>query len=200
MQQNLFHHANLLPFDGEAYLHENVFDAQECKFYLAQLMEEIDWKQEPIKIFGKAVMQPRLTAWCSNNNRCYSYSGITMQAQAFSKSLMLIKQKVDSLSEVPFSNALLNWYRDGNDSMGWHRDNEKELGENPMIASVSFGASRKFEFRNYANKNLKQTLILPSGSVLIMKGNTQQYWEHQLPKSSQVLLPRINITFRLMDV
>ncbi len=200
MQQSLFHSSNLLPFDGEAYLHENVFDTQECHQYLKKLEEEINWKQEPIKIFGKAVMQPRLTAWCSNNNRSYSYSGITMQAQPFSEGLMQIKLKVDTLCEVAFSNALLNWYRDGNDSMGWHRDNEKELGKNPTIASVSFGASRKFEFRNYANKKLKQTLILPSGSVLIMKGETQQYWEHQLPKSTSILSPRINITFRLMDL
>jgi alkylated DNA repair dioxygenase AlkB len=161
-------------------------------------LNEIQWKQEPIKIFGKEVMQPRLTAWYGDIDKPYSYSGITMQPYAWSGSLKTIKQKIEAVAGVTFTSALLNLYRNGNDSMGWHRDNEKELGDQPVIGSVSFGATRTFQFRDYKTKKDLKSIELSHGSFLTMRGETNHYWEHSVPKTKLVLKERINITFRMI--
>lgn len=187
---------NILPGDGEVNFFPHFFAAEDSDRYFNILREEIAWKQEPIKIMGKLVMQPRLTAWYGDPDKAYSYSGITLQPAAWTTILLEIKQRVETVSPAVFNSALLNQYRDHKDSVGWHRDNEKSLGINPVIGSVSFGATRTFHLRHYADKNVKHSLELTHGSLLIMHGQTQHLWEHSVPKQSRVTGPRINITFR----
>lgn len=185
---------NLLPYQGEAFLFTRFFTDPECETYFNVLLNEIEWKQEPIKIFGKEVMQPRLTAWYGD--KPYTYSGITMQPKLWTPALRTIQEKIETAAKVKFNTALLNLYRNGKDSMGWHRDNEKELGINPVIGSVSFGATRVFKLRHYISKKETQTIELTNGSFLLMSGSTQHHWEHQVTKTSKDVGARINITFR----
>jgi alkylated DNA repair dioxygenase AlkB len=188
----------ILPKDGEVSFFPNLFTREESDVYFDVLMNEIPWKQEPIRIFGKTVMQPRLTAWYGDPGKHYSYSGITMSPANWIDTLLKIKQRIETVSPVIFNSALLNLYRDQSDSMGWHRDNEKELGINPVIASVTFGATRRFLLRHYTDKDLKQSLELTHGSLLLMQGKTQHGWEHSVPKQSSIAGSRINITFRVI--
>lgn len=197
---------NLLLFDenpkqiidtfGDVSFYPSLFSQEESNQIKEDLIENIEWKQEPIWMFGKKIMQPRLTALYGNSNVKYGYSGIVMNPYPWNETLMHIKSRVEGLSDVKFTHVLLNFYRDGQDSMGWHRDNEKNLGINPTIASVSFGISREFQLRNYTTKQDKKSIELTHGSLLLMKGETQHYWEHQIPKSKKINLPRINLTFR----
>jgi alkylated DNA repair dioxygenase AlkB len=187
---------NLLPKDGEVYYYPDFFTKEESDRLFQELKTRVNWKQEPIKIFGREVMQPRLTAWYGDDDKPYSYSGITMHPEPWTPALDLIKERIEEVSGTRFTSALLNYYRNQQDSMGWHRDNEKELGPNPIIGSVSFGEAREFQFRHYYDKSIKQALLLTHGSFLLMKGSTQHYWEHALPKRSRVLGGRINLTFR----
>jgi alkylated DNA repair dioxygenase AlkB len=159
-------------------------------------VNEIKWKQEPIKIFGKEIMQPRLTAFYGDAEKVYSYSGIIMKPHAWTNELLEIKTKIETVAQVKFTSALLNFYRNEKDSMGWHRDNEKDLGNNPVIGSVSFGATRIFQLRDYKSRSITKSVELTNGSFLFMRGETQHVWEHQLPKTSRQLGERINITFR----
>ncbi len=188
----------MLPYRGETYLYPQFFNEAESAAYFKDLYSHIVWKQEPVTIFGKQVMQPRLTAWYGDGNKPYSYSGITMQPLPWTPTLQLIKQKTEQVARVRFTSALLNLYRHGKDSMGWHRDNEKELGINPVIGSVSFGAARNFKLRNYYDKSVSKTIVLGHGSFLLMRGETQHYWEHQVAKTSKAVGVRINITFRVI--
>ena len=187
---------NLLPKDGEVFLFPGFFTKEESDWYLDQLLKEINWKQEPIVIFGKQVMQPRLTAWYGDEGKLYSYSGITMKPAYWTKALQEIKRRIESATGHRFNSALLNLYRDGQDSMGWHRDNEKELGIDPVICSVSFGASRKFQLKHGSEKLLRFNIELTHGSLLLMQGSTQHHWLHAIPKTAKPLQVRINITFR----
>ncbi|MFD2203011.1 alpha-ketoglutarate-dependent dioxygenase AlkB family protein [Shivajiella indica] len=195
----LFNHLNqenLLPFSGEVNYFPNFFNKAQCELYFKKLTREIDWRQEPIWLFGKQIMQPRLTALYGNPDIPYGYSGIEMNANPWTDFLLDIKETIEQIAQIDFTHVLLNNYRHGKDSMGWHRDNEKVLGTNPTIASVSFGTPRKFQFRLYKDKTLKKEIILENGSLLLMKGETQHHWEHQLPKSNLVKGGRINLTFR----
>jgi alkylated DNA repair dioxygenase AlkB len=187
---------NLLPFLGTVCYYPHFFNKELSDFYSKKLIHEIEWKQEPIWLFGKKVMQPRLTALYGNPEISYGYSGIEMKSNDWVDFLREIKESLEKIAQIDFTHALLNYYRDGQDSMGWHRDNEKVLGVNPTIASVSFGAQRKFQFRLYADKSLKREIILEHGSLLLMTGETQHHWEHQLPKTRLVKGGRVNLTFR----
>ncbi len=199
MQQQLFERTeNILPFNGEAFFFPSFFSKAESDKLFQHLQNKIEWKQEPIKIFGKDVMQPRLTAWYGDEGNAYKYSGITMEPLKWEESLLFIKQKIEPIAHVNFNSALLNQYRDGKDSMGWHGDNEKELGTNPVIGSVSFGAARKFQLCCYHDKSRVKSIGLSHGSFLLMQGQTQHYWEHQIPKTSMEIPARINITFRII--
>jgi len=189
---------NLLPCNGEALFYPGFFSPSESDHYLIRMQEEIEWKQETIKLYGKELLQPRLTAFCGDTGKKYSYSGITMRPRKWTDSLLEIKRRIEMVAGVQFTSALLNFYRDGKDSMGWHRDNEKELGVNPVIGSVSFGATRTFQFRNYKEKKVAGSIELTHGSLLLMKGETQRHWEHQLPKMNKEIGKRINITFRVI--
>ena len=189
---------NILPVRGEVYFYPAFFPGPGADSYFNALLHEIPWQQQPIKIFGREVMQPRLTAWYGDAGKSYSYSGITLQPLAWTDTLQIIRRQAEKVAGVTFTGALLNLYRDGKDSMGWHRDNEKELGINPVIGSVSFGATRQFQLRSYAEKTKPIPVDLSHGSFLLMKGETQHYWEHRVAKKEGVTGARVNITFRVL--
>ena len=182
--------------DSAIELHEHFFDAQESESIMQALISEIDWKQYQIKIFGKTLDQPRLTAYYGEDHPYYAYSNIKLQPIPFTPILLSIKNKIEALTLEKFNGVLLNYYRNGDDSMGWHADDEKELGTNPVIASLSFGASRNFQLQHSLDKSIsKATIVLNDASLLIMKGVTQHFWKHQIPKQKNKG-PRINLTFR----
>ena len=190
---------NLLPYGGELYYIPDVFTRKQSDTYFNQLFTEIRWKQEPIKIFGKEVLQPRLTAWYGDIKKPYAYSGITMAPDHWIHPLLEIKSVVEKYSGVESTSALLNLYRDGNDGLGWHRDNEKVLGPAPTIASVSLGTVRTFQLRSYKDKKNLISLDLQPGSIVVMKGESQRIWEHRIPKSKKAHGARVNITFRVIS-
>lgn len=187
---------NLLPFDGEAYYCQNFLSNEETRFFLHYFMQEIPWQQLPVKIFGKAVLQPRLTCSFADEGVDYAYSGLKLQNKMWSPTLLQLRGRAEQLAGQSFNTALLNQYRNGKDYMGWHRDNERSLGIDPVIVSLSFGAERIFQLRHYEGKGKPLSLLLESGSALLMKGKTQHCWEHRLPKAHGIQAPRVNITFR----
>lgn len=189
---------NLLPKDGEVYFYPELFTAAESDRLFATLVSSIEWKQEPVFIMGKSILQPRLTAWYGDDDKPYSYSGITMSPHAWTPALLEIKTRIEAVADVTFTSVLLNFYRDGKDSMGYHRDNEKELGINPVIGSVSFGSPRNFLMKHYKKKTLTQKITLTHGSFLLMKGATQHHWMHSIPKQATITAGRINLTFRVI--
>jgi alkylated DNA repair dioxygenase AlkB len=162
------------------------------------LRTEIPWQQDDITVFGKKYQQPRLTSLFGNAGKPYSYSNITMQPHQWTAELLAIKNKVELACKAEFSTVLLNLYRDGKDSNGWHADDEKELGKNPIIASLSFGAERFFYLKHKYDPSLKHKLLLQNGSLLLMQGETQHFWKHQIAKTAKPIQPRINLTFRIL--
>jgi len=198
---NLFSESNAIGLDmpdASVFYFPKFFNPVEADALYDGLMENTPWQQDTITIFGKPYKQPRLTALYATNNKPYSYSNITMQPHAFTDELKAIKSKIDIAVNTKFTPCLLNLYRDGSDSNGWHADNEKELGINPVIASLSLGAERLFHFKHKNNKDLKRKLTLQHGSMLLMKGTTQHYWLHQIPKTKKIIGKRINLTFRII--
>jgi alkylated DNA repair dioxygenase AlkB len=147
-------------------------------------------------MFGKLLAQPRLTAWYGSAGTNYSYSGLNLVPEPFSKELLTLKAKIEQVGSTQFNSVLLNLYRNENDSMGWHADDEKELGINPIIASLSLGQTRKFQVKHKLTKNLNLNLLLTHGSLLLMRGEMQHYWQHAIPKSKNSCDQRINLTFR----
>ena len=184
--------------DAEIIYYPHFFDKNEADAIFAQLTTEIPWQQDDIKVFGKTHPQPRLTALFGNEGKPYSYSNIKMQPHPWNLLLQKIKSYVENVSETTFTTVLLNQYRDGKDSNGWHADNEKELGVNPVIASLSFGAERPFQLKHNTDKSQKKSIVLEHGSLLLMKGTTQHFWKHQIPKTSKPIGSRINLTFRFI--
>jgi len=185
--------------DSEIYYYPHFFQENEADDILIKMLAPglIEWKQESIQLFGKKVLTPRLSAWYGEEGTEYTYSGLTMKPIPFTPELKYIKHKLEKINPIyHFNSVLLNLYRDGQDSMGWHSDDEPELGKNPIIASVSFGAARRFVFRNTKQKQLKQEIFLQHGSLLLMKGTTQHSWQHALPKTSKATGVRINLTYR----
>ena len=184
--------------DGNIIYHPLFFNKIDADEYFSRLLNNIDWKQDTITLFGKTHLQPRLTAFFANNNRPYKYSNIMMQPNKFNGDLLNIKKKIETKLNIEFTSCLANLYRHGKDSNGWHADNEKELGPEPIIASVSFGAERIFQLKHRYNKALRTKLVLQHGSLLIMKGQTQSHWLHQIPKTNKAIGKRINLTFRII--
>lgn len=186
---------SLLNQNGKVIFYPNLFSESEADQLYSELYTKINWQQESLKIYGKAVPLPRLTAWYGEKQ--YAYSGIVMQPQAWTETLLLIKSRIEPFAKTQFNSVLLNLYRDGSDSVSWHSDDEPELGKNPIIGSVSFGASRRFSFKHRYNKNLNRIDVeLNHGSFLLMAGETQHFWLHQIGKTKRSLTPRINLTFR----
>lgn len=185
--------------DAEVWLCSDFFQRAESDRLFQELFESVAWRQEKIRLYGREIAQPRLTAWYGDAGAIYTYSHLTNHPLPWLPALLEIRQRVESAAEASFNSVLLNLYRDGQDSMGWHQDNEPELGDHPVIASVSFGAIRSFQFRHKKRKELSLiSLDLTHGSLLLMKGATQRYWRHQVPKSSTETGARINLTFRMI--
>ena len=184
--------------DADIEYYPNFFDTIRANELFEKLQNEIPWQHDEITVFGKTYPQPRLTALFGNEGKPYAYSNIIMQPNPWNPLLMFIKNEIEEVCKENFTTVLLNQYRDGKDSNGWHADNEKELGKNPVIASVSFGAERFFHLQHNTLKDQKLKINLEHGSLLLMKGTTQHFWKHQIPKTSKVIGPRINLTFRII--
>jgi alkylated DNA repair dioxygenase AlkB len=184
--------------DGDVLYYPNFFSSEESLNFFERLLNDTKWQQDKIKIFGKEYLQPRLTALYANNSKTYSYSNITMSPHMFTSEMLQIKQKVENIIGEDFTSCLLNLYRNGNDSNGWHADDEKELGSHPVIASISLGAHRMFHLKHKKKPNLRHKIILENGSLLLMRGETQHYWLHQIPKTRKDIDKRINLTFRII--
>ena len=185
--------------DADITYFPNFFDKIEADKIFIDLLENTAWQQDSIKIYGKTHLQPRLTALYGNEGKPYSYSNIKMYPHNWTLLLQKIKFHIESVANTNFTSVLLNYYRDGSDSNGWHADNEKELGVNPVIASVSFGSERNFQLKHNNDKALKKNIFLEHGSLLLMKGVTQHLWKHQIPKTAKPVGPRINLTFRVIQ-
>ena len=183
--------------NGEYIFIPHFFNPTESDFYLKILKEKVLWKQGSMNMYGKKVEFPRLIAWYGNDDKPYSFSGITLQPSPWTKEILEIKNSIEPIAMVSFNRVLLNFYRDGRDSVSWHTDAEPELGKNPTIASVSFGATRKFQLRHIITKE-KIEIHLTHGSLLIMQGELQHFWQHQVPKTDKKVGERINLTFRVM--
>lgn len=186
-----------LPNSNIVY-YPNFMDKPLADDYFELLRKNCAWQQDDIKVFGKVYAQPRLTALYANNDKPYSYSNITMTPHTFTKELGAIKEQIETIATCEFTTCLLNLYRDGKDSNGWHADNEKELGKNPVIASVSLGAPRYFHLKHNSIPDQKHKLLLEHGSLLLMQGETQHFWKHQIPKTAKPIGERINLTFRVI--
>lgn len=182
--------------DAEIVMYSSFFREGESNRIFADLYETVQWKQEDTFLYGRKVALPRLTAWHGDQGKTYTYSKVTMNPSPWIPILEHIKFKVEEVCDEKFNSALLNLYRDGSDSVAWHSDDEKELGEAPTIASLSFGDTRSFMLRHKFKKDLKLNIKLTHGSLLIMGGKTQHYWQHQIPKTRSLTKPRINLTFR----
>ncbi len=182
--------------DAEIIYFPQFFEKEQADSIYAELLQEIAWQQDSITIYGKTHPQPRLTALYGNEGKPYSYSNITMHPHPWNKLLQKIKYHIEATTECQFTTVLLNQYRDGKDSNGWHADNEKELGINPIIASLSFGVDRVFQLKHNTITEAKKSITLEHGSLLLMKGSTQHFWKHQIPKTAKPIGTRINLTFR----
>ncbi len=189
---------NLAPADGEVYLFRGFLGADKAARWLAVLQAELAWQQEWIVIAGKRVLVPRRVCWYGDEGAVYRYSGVDHQPLCWTSGLLELKQGVERFLGFTFNSVLCNHYRDGTDSMGWHADKEKELGRDPVIASLSLGATRRFLLRH--NKTRESlALDLASGSLLLMQGALQHHWRHCVPKDPQCREPRINLTFRRIN-
>lgn len=164
---------------------------------LRELLGAVPWKQEHLRLYGRAIPFPRLTAWYGDPGAVYTYSGIVNEPRAWTTGLARLRDRLLVALGVRFNSVLLNLYRTGSDGMGWHADDEPELGERPTIASVSLGAARRFELR-LLPKGETRALALEHGSLLVMSGDTQHCWKHQVPKETTVRAPRVNVTFRVV--
>jgi alkylated DNA repair dioxygenase AlkB len=189
----------ILNVDGEVIFYKQLLSKSESDIFLSELYSNTKWRQDTIKMFGKLIPLPRLTAWYGDEGKSYTYSGIEQHPEPWTPTLTLIKSKIESVVNVKFNSVLLNLYRDGKDSVSWHSDDEPELGENPIIGSVSFGGTRSFSFRHKQNKDRKIEIDLTHGSFLLMRGGTQHYWQHQIAKTTRPVKPRINLTFRIIQ-
>ncbi|WP_257279873.1 alpha-ketoglutarate-dependent dioxygenase AlkB [Endozoicomonas sp. ISHI1] len=193
------HSINIYAPDAELSFWPEVITPKDCEFYYQQLLSGTRWRQDKITLFGKALDLPRLQAWYGDKGMTYSYSGLTLVPEPWTPVLLAIKEVVEQACRSSFNTVLLNLYRDGNDSNGWHSDDEAELGEHPVIASMSLGQERRFRLKHKEGKSRgisPLSINLSPGSLLVMSGSTQRYWQHCIPKTSGTVLPRINLTFR----
>ena len=191
----LFEPENLLPYDGIAIYHGVVFNEQEANGICKDLLDTIPWKQDEVVMFGKKIITKRKVAWYADTGICYTYAGVKKSGLEWTSALFGIKQKVEAMTGAKYNACLLNLYHEGEEGMGWHQDNEKEIVEGSSIASLSFGAERKFAFKHKKTGDVVNVL-LEHGSLLVMKDETQTHWLHRLPPTKKICSPRINLTFR----
>ncbi len=186
---------NLLPKDGIVNYYGKLLNSAEANNYLHRLLNNIEWKNDEAIIYGKLITTKRKVAWYGDIAFEYKYSNITKTALPWTKELLELKKIVEEKTNETFNSCLLNLYHNGNEGMAWHSDAEKDLKKAGTIASLSFGAERKFGFRHKQDKETVY-VILEHGSLLLMKGTTQTHWLHRLPPTTKVLKPRVNLTFR----
>jgi len=184
--------------DAEVLFYPTLFDKSESDAFFQNLTTAIQWEQRQFKLAGKDISIPRLTAWYGDAGKSYTYSGMTFQPHSWTPSLLEIKRRVEEAAGIQFNSVLLNLYRNEQDSVSWHSDDEPELGTNPVIGSVSFGEQRAFQFKHKHDSQLRRTIELTTGSLLLMRGTTQAFWKHQIPKAKIPCGPRINLTFRVI--
>jgi alkylated DNA repair dioxygenase AlkB len=190
---------NLLPEGGTVNYYGRILSLPEANHYFEVLLESIEWKNDEANIFGKHFITKRKVAWYGDNEYAYTYSNTTKQALPWTKELLELKALAEAKTGATFNSCLLNLYHTGDESMAYHSDDEKALGRNATIASLSFGAERKFAFKHKQTKQVV-SLVLEHGSLLVMKDETQTNWLHRLPPTKKVTRPRINLTFRTMVV
>lgn len=188
---------NVLPRDGESIYFGPLFAREEADAWLRYFLEEIPWKHDEAVIYGRHIVTARKVAWYGDRNFDYTYSGRTRTALVWTEELRQLKGKVEAWAGSRYNSCLLNLYQDGSQGMAWHHDDEKGLGRNSNIASLSFGAERRFDFRHKESRE-KVSVQLEHGSLLVMRGETQARWQHQVPKTARVSRPRVNLTFRRM--
>jgi len=189
---------NLLPCDGAAEYHPKLFSHSESFDLFKELFGTIPWEQDEVVLFGQRRILSRKMAWMGDGSFCYSYAGSSKTATPWTPAVLRIKERVEKRSAHHFNACLLNLYHNGMEGMGWHSDDEKTLGKNPVIASVSFGAERVFRLKHRISKEVV-SVILEHGSLLVMKGATQHHWVHAMPKTKKIITPRINLTFRTFE-
>ena len=186
---------NLLPKNGTVNYYGKILVQEQADFYFDYLLNQIPWKHDEALIFGKLIQTNRKVAWLGDLPFEYTYSGKTKTAKPWSENMLKLKAKIEEVTGEKFNSCLLNLYHDGSEGMAYHSDGEKDLKKNGAIASVSFGAERKFFFKHKTSKE-RVELVLEHGSLLIMKDETQDFWLHRLPTSKKITQPRINLTFR----
>lgn len=197
-KQALTEPINILPQGGEVNYHGEIMSKTESNFYFNTLLTEVDWRCDQAIIFGKHIETKRKVAWYADHPFSYTYSNITKCALPWTQNLEVLKAIVEQKTGETYNSCLLNLYHNGSEGMAWHSDGEKDLKKNGAIASLSFGAIRKFAFKHKHTKEVV-SLNLKAGSLLVMKGETQQYWLHRLPPTKKVLDARINLTFRTIN-
>jgi alkylated DNA repair dioxygenase AlkB len=190
---------NILSKDGEAIYYGPIVSIQQANEYLQHLLNNIEWRNDEAVIFGKHIITKRKVAWYADSNFSYTYSKTTKQALIWTEALLELKALVERQTKTQYNSCLLNLYHNGDEGMGWHSDDEKELTKNGSISSLSLGAERKFLFKNKTDKQLISA-FLENGSLLEMKGTTQTNWLHRLPPTKKVTTPRINLTFRRIGI
>ena len=186
---------NLLPKDGTVNYYGKIIDQEEADAFYLQLLENIEWKNDEAVIFGKKILTKRKVAWYGDDNYEYTYSNSTKKAIPWTPELLKLKALAEEKTGEKFNSCLLNLYHNGEEGMAYHSDGEKDLKKNGAIASLSFGAERKFSFKHKFTKE-KVELLLEHGSLLVMKDQTQSFWLHRLPPTKKIHTPRINLTFR----
>ena len=189
---------NLLPQDGTVNYYGKILDQKEANDYYKTLLETIEWKNDEAVIFGKKIITKRKVAWYGDENFEYTYSNSTKNSIPWTKELLALKKLAEEKTGEIFNSCLLNLYHDGSEGMAYHSDGEKDLKKNGAIASLSFGAERKFLFKHKFNQE-KIEIFLEHGSLLVMKDQTQSFWLHRLPPTKKVFVPRINLTFRMIE-
>lgn len=191
-------HKNWLPYQGKVRYYGPLFTSKEADAYFKDLMQTTAWKQDEAILFGKKILTKRKVAWYGDQPFAYTYSNSTKYALPWTPVLMKLKEKIESQTGETFNSCLLNLYHDGSEGMAWHSDGEKDLKKRGTIASLSFGAMRKFSFKHKRDK-LRIDLMLEHGSLLLMQDETQVHWLHRLPPSKKIHHPRINLTFRTIE-
>ena len=191
--------SNILPFDGDVKYYGRIINNENSKHYFERLLNNIQWENDKAIIFGKLIITKRKVAWYGDKPFDYTYSKTTKSALPWTKELLELKNIIENKTGEKFNSCLLNLYHNGGEGMTWHSDDEKNLKKNGAIGSLSFGAERKFSFKH---KETKQTvcIYLEKGSLLIMKGKTQKKWLHSMPKTKKIKMPRINLTFRAIEI
>jgi alkylated DNA repair dioxygenase AlkB len=189
---------NILPKDGITEYYGKIFSDEECKKYYQYLLNQVPWENDEAVIFGKLIVTKRKVAWFGEKEFAYTYSKRTKYAKLWTLELLALKQRCEEVSGETYNSCLLNLYHDGSEGMAYHSDGEKDLKKHGAIASLTFGAERKFSFKHKLSKE-RIDLMLEDGSLLVMKGTTQENWLHRLPPTTKVKTPRVNLTFRTIE-